>query len=120
MITKWNKNINVGQTRSLNAAKIYKLKGVGGWKIKMRWFSMKKIKTLTCANKQRLIIAMGEWHHEAYKDTNKFLPAGSTSECFKRSRSSDNSEDVSKIKFNAWNKKKSIKWINKNSPHLSG
>jgi hypothetical protein len=40
------------------------MRGEGGGvrEIKMKWFSMKKKKKskLTCANKQRLIIAMGE------------------------------------------------------------
>lgn len=55
----------------------------------------------TWANKQRLIIAIGEWHHEAYKETYKSFPAGSTSDCFKRYRISDSSDDVSNIKFRA-------------------
>jgi hypothetical protein len=51
---------------------------------------------------------MGEWHHEAYKETNKSFPAEFTRDCFKRSRSSDNSEDVSKIKFKAWGKEEKL------------
>lgn len=55
----------------------------------------------TWATKQRLIIAIGEWHHEAYKERNKSFPAALTNDCFRRSRRSDNSEDVSKIIFKA-------------------
>ena len=54
------------------------------------------------------MIAIGEWHQEAYKAWNKSLPAQLTRDCFNSSRSSDNSDDVSKIKFKAW------KWENKN------
>lgn len=55
----------------------------------------------TWANKQRLIIAMGEWHHEVYKATKSSFPSRLTSEPFNRSLSFDNSGEVSKIKFNA-------------------
>lgn len=59
------------------------------------------IYVLTCANKHRLIMAMDEWVHEAYSDKKKSFPAALTSDCFKRFRRSDSSEDVSKIKFKA-------------------
>jgi len=57
----------------------------------------------TWAKKHRLIMAIGEWHQEAYRESYRSFPAGVTSDCFKRSRISDNSDDVSKIKFKAWN-----------------
>lgn len=63
-------------------------------------------KALTWANKQRLIIAIGEWHQEAYKERNKSFPAALTSDFFRRPRSSDNSEDVSKIIFKACDARK--------------
>lgn len=46
-------------------------------------------------------MAMDEWVHEAYSDKKKSFPAALTSDCFKRFRRSDSSEDVSKIKFKA-------------------
>lgn len=48
------------------------------------------------------MIAIGEWHQEAYRAWNKSFPELLTRDFFNSSRSSDNSDDVSKIKFNAW------------------
>lgn len=62
-----------------------------------------KVLKLACANKQRLIMAIDEWHHEEYSERKKSFPAALTSDSFKRSRRSDNSDDVSRIKFNACN-----------------
>ena len=44
---------------------------------------------------------MGEWHHEAYKARNKSFPAAFTKDFLSKSRRSDNSDEVSKIKFKA-------------------
>lgn len=57
---------------------------------------------LACANKQRLIIAIDEWLHEAYSERKKSFPAALDNESFKRSRRPANSDEVSKIKFRAW------------------
>lgn len=46
-------------------------------------------------------MAIGEWLHEEYKERKKSFPAALTRDSFKRSRRPDNSEDVSRIKFNA-------------------
>uniref|UniRef100_A0A7C9E8N2 Uncharacterized protein n=1 Tax=Opuntia streptacantha TaxID=393608 RepID=A0A7C9E8N2_OPUST len=48
------------------------------------------------------MIAVAQWHHEGYKASNKSFPAPSTRDCFNTTRSSDNSDDVSRIKFRAW------------------
>lgn len=56
---------------------------------------------LTWASRHKLIVAIGEWHHEAYKDINKSLPEGFTKDCLSRKRSSANSDEVSKIKLRA-------------------
>lgn len=68
-----------------------------------------KHKALTWANKQRLIIAIGEWHHDAYKERNKFFPASLKRDFFNRSRRLANSDDVNRIKFKAWNRKLKVK-----------
>lgn len=59
----------------------------------------------TCASKHKLIVAIGEWHQEEYNDTNKSMPKDVTNEYFRRIRNPANSDDASKIKFNAYTKK---------------
>ncbi|KAL0924627.1 hypothetical protein M5K25_005473 [Dendrobium thyrsiflorum] len=39
---------------------------------------------LTCASRHKLIIPIGEWHQEEYRQRNKSLPAGFINDCFKR------------------------------------
>lgn len=56
---------------------------------------------LTCASKQRLTVAIGEWHQEVYKATNRSRPAGAESEPFIIPLKSANSGAVSNIKLSA-------------------
>lgn len=46
-------------------------------------------------------MAIGEWHHEADKETNRSLPAGFGKDCFKSDLISASSGAVSSIKFSA-------------------
>lgn len=50
----------------------------------------------TWANRQRLIVALGEWHQEECSEINKSLLASFTNVCFKRVRMSANSDAVTK------------------------
>lgn len=56
---------------------------------------------ITWASKQRLTVAMGEWHHEEYSATNKSRPAEFMRDCFKRALKSDSSCAVRRITFSA-------------------
>lgn len=56
-------------------------------------------------------MAIDEWLHEAYNERKKSFPAALTSDCFNRSRRSDNSDEVSRIKFKAWNTKWKLFYI---------
>lgn len=63
--------------------------------------SMQHVCELTCASKQRLTVAIGEWHQEEYKATNRSRPAGAESEPFIIPLKSANSGAVSSIKLSA-------------------
>ena len=51
-------------------------------------------------------MAIGEWYHEADKETKRSLPAGFNKDCFKRDLISASSGAVSSIKFSACTSKK--------------
>jgi hypothetical protein len=55
----------------------------------------------TWASKQRLTVAMGEWHQDAYKATNRSRPAEAVRDSFKRALKSASSGAVKSIKFRA-------------------
>lgn len=50
----------------------------------------------TWAKRQRLIVALGEWHQEECSETNKSLLASFSDVCFRRARMSANSDAVTK------------------------
>lgn len=78
---------------------LHTMNRVGGqqfWRIQF-W----RVCEITCASKQRLTVAIGEWHQEVYKATNRSRPAGAESEPFIIPLKSANSGAVSSIKLSA-------------------
>jgi hypothetical protein len=55
----------------------------------------------TWASRQRLTVAMGEWHQDAYKATNRSRPPGVDKVSFRRALKSASSGAVKSIKLSA-------------------